>query len=114
MVALGAVVGIFLFTTLLKAPNIVAFWAALALWLGSAAFGTVAALIGAVSRIGGCAVALGSLRALTGIDRLGLVSEAVPTIFNTLSQVGIATMAVGWIILGLDVALRKVARQPAA
>lgn len=112
IVALGAVVGTYLFTILVETPDIVVFGAGLALWLGSAAFGAVAALIGAVSRIGGWGVALGSLLAATGIDRLGLVSEAAPTIFNTLSQVGIVTMAVGWIMLGLDVAMRRVARQP--
>ncbi|HEX7172719.1 MAG TPA: hypothetical protein VF365_08960 [Candidatus Limnocylindria bacterium] len=64
-----------------------------------------------MSRIGGWAVAVGSLLTLTGIDRLGLVSEASPTIFNTLSQVGIVTMAIGWILLGLDLAMRRVTPQ---
>lgn len=41
------------------------------------------------------------------------VSEATPTIFNTLSQVGIVVMAVGWIVLGIDLAMRRVAAQPA-
>ena len=112
MFALGAAVMFFLFTNFMEAPNIAVFWSGLALWLGSAAFGVATALIGAVSRIGGWAVAVGSLLALTGIDQLGLVSGAVPTIFNTLSQVGIVTMAVGWIVLGLDIALRPVTRQP--
>jgi hypothetical protein len=66
-----------------------------------------------VSRIGGWAVAIGSLLALTGIDRLGLVSDASPTMFNTLSQVGIAGMALGWIILGLDLGWRRVSTQRA-
>ena len=112
IVVLGAVVGFFLFTVFIEAPNIVGFWAGLAVWLGSAAFGVATALIGAVSRVGGWGVAVGSLLTLTGIDRLGLVSEAAPTIFNTLSQVGIVAMAIGWIVLGLDVALRRVASQP--
>jgi hypothetical protein len=53
------------------------------------------------------------LLALTGIDRLGLVSDASPTMFNTLSQVGIAGMALGWIILGLDLGWRRVSTQRA-
>jgi hypothetical protein len=69
--------------------------------------------IGVVSRIGGWVVAIGSLLTLTGIDQLGLVSETSPTIFNTLSQVGVAGMALGWILLGLDVALRRSTAQPA-
>ncbi|MEO8510898.1 MAG: hypothetical protein ABI534_06600 [Chloroflexota bacterium] len=108
-VILGAVVVFFLVTVLvLGVPAVTVFWSGVALWLGSAAFGAVTALIGVVSRIGGWAVAIGSLVALTGIDRLGLVSEASPTIFNTLSQVGIVTMAIGWILLGLDLAMRRV------
>lgn len=109
---LGAVVALFLVTVLFfEPPDIAVFWSGVALWLGSAAFGAATALIGAVSRIGGWAVAVGSLLTLTGIDRLGLVSEASPTIFNTLSQVGIVTMAIGWILLGLDLAMRRVTPQ---
>lgn len=87
--------------------HIVGFWAGVALWLASAVFGAASALISAVSRLGAWAVAVGSLLTLTGIDRLGLVSEANPTVFNTLSQIGIMTMAAGWIVLGLDIALRR-------
>jgi hypothetical protein len=108
-VALVAAVAFFLVTVpFFEAPNIAVFWSGIALWLASAAFGAVSALIGAVSRIGGWAVAVGSLLTVTGIDRLGFVSETSPTIFNTLSQVGIVAMALGWIALGLDVALRRV------
>lgn len=107
--ALAASVAFFLATVLFLDPSHVAvFWAGLALWLGSAAFGITSAVIGAVSRIGSSAVAIGSLLALTGMDRLGLVSESTPTIFNTLSQLGIAAMAIGWLVLGLHVAIRRV------
>jgi hypothetical protein len=113
-VALVAAVAFFLVTVLFLEPgHLAAFWSGVALWLASAAFGATSALIGAVSRIGGWAVAIGSVLALTGIDRLGLVSEATPTIFNTLSQVGIVTMAVGWIVLGLDLAVRRTTPQTA-
>jgi hypothetical protein len=109
-----ASVAFFLVTVIFfEPPNPAAFWSGVALWLASAAFGAVAAAIGAVSRIGAWSVAAGSLLALTGIDRLGLVSESAPTIFNTLSQVGLVAMAAGWIILGLDVALRRATPQPA-
>ena len=109
---LGAVVAFFLGTVLfVEPPSIITFWSEVALWLGAAAFGAVSVWIGAVSRIGGLAVTVGSLLTLTGIDRLGLVSVASPTIFNALSQVGIATMAIGWIVLGLDLAMRRVAPQ---
>lgn len=101
----------FLVTVVAFPPgHIAGFWAGAAFWLASVLFGAASAIIGAVSRIGAWAVAVGSLLTLTGIDRLGLVSEANPTVFNTLSQIGIATMAAGWIILGLDVALRRADR----
>jgi hypothetical protein len=109
-----ASVAFFLVTVIFfEPPNPAAFWSGVALWLASAAFGGVASAIGAMSRVGALAVAAGSLLALTGIDRLGLVSESAPTIFNTLSQVGLVAMAAGWIILGLDVALRRPTPQPA-
>jgi len=92
--------------------DLVMFWSGVALWLSSALFGFAAAWIGAVNRWAALAVALGSLLAITGIDRLGLVSESSPTIFNTLSQVGIVIMAVGWIVLGIDVATRRSAAAP--
>lgn len=113
-VALVIAVSFYLATVLLAQPgNFVAFSAGVLLWLTSVAFGATSAMIGVVSRIGGWAVAIGSILTLTGIDRLGLVSEASPTIFNTLSQVGIAGMALGWIVLGLDVGWRRVSRQHA-
>jgi hypothetical protein len=111
-VVLSVVVVSFLVTVVFLEPsNIASFWSGVALWLGTAAFGVVTVWIGAASRIGGLSVAIGSLLTLTGIDRLGLVSEAVPTIFNALSQVGIVTMAIGWILLGLDLATRRVTTQ---
>lgn len=108
-VGLVGVVAFFLVTVLLLEPPAIAlYWSGVALWLGSAAFGAVTAVIGVVSRLGAWAVTIGSLLTLTGIDRLGLVSETSPTIFNTLSQIGIVTMAIGWIMLGLDLATRRV------
>ena len=87
------------------------FWVAVALWLSIAAFGAVTIRIGAVSRLGATVLTLGALLTLTGIDRLGLVSESTPTIFNTLSQVGIVLLGTGWILLGIDIATRR-APQP--
>jgi hypothetical protein len=105
---LAAAVTFFLVTAVFVDPsNVAVLWSSVALWLGSAAFGVTSAVIGAVSRIGGSAVAIGSVLALTGIDRLGLVSQSAPTVFNTLSQLGIVAMALGWIALGIDVAIRR-------
>ncbi len=88
------------------------FLAGIVLWLSIGLFGLVTLRNGAVTRLGAFALVIGAPLALSGIDRLGLASEAAPTIFNALSQVGIAVVGVGWILLGLDVAMRRPSRQP--
>ena len=88
------------------------FWAAIAMWLSDAAFGVVILRLGAVTRWGAAALAIGSLLTFTGIDRLALTSPENPTIFGPVSLIGIALNGLGWILLGLDVATR--AGAPAA
>lgn len=82
-------------------------YSAVALWLADAAFGLVTLRLGAVTRWGALALAVGSVLAITGIDRLGLTSEANPTVFGPLSQVGIVLTGIGWILLGIDIATRR-------
>ena len=83
--------------------GLVFFAAAVAISLTDAAFGLVTLRLGVVSRWGALALVIGSVLAVTGIDRLGLTS----TIFGPLSQVGIVLTGIGWILLGLDVATRR-------
>ena len=59
---------------------------------------------GFAARWGALALAIGSVLALTGMDRLELTSVANPTIFGPLSLIGIALNGLGWILLGLDLA----------
>ncbi len=82
------------------------FGAAVALWLTDAAFGVATLRAGMVTHWGALALAIGSMLAFTGIDRLGLTSPANPTIFGPISLIGIALNGLGWILLGLDVATR--------
>jgi hypothetical protein len=84
--------------------GVVFFAASLALWAADAWFGLVTVRLGVVTQWGAVALAMGSILALTGIDRLELTSPANPTIFGPLSLVGIALNGIGWILLGLDVA----------
>ena len=84
--------------------GVVYFAAGVALWLTDAWFGFVTLRLGSVTRWGAFALAIGSILALTGIDRLELTSPGNPTIFGPLSLVGIALNGIGWILLGLDVA----------
>jgi hypothetical protein len=83
--------------------GLVFFAAAVAISLTDAAFGLVTLRLGVVSWWGALALVIGSVLAVTGIDRLGLTS----TIFGPLSQVGIVLTGIGWILLGLDVATRR-------
>ncbi len=82
--------------------GLIGFFGGIALWLADAWFGLVTLRLGVVSRLGALALVIGSVLALTGIDRLGLT-----TIFGPLSQVGSVLNGLGWILLGLDVAIRR-------
>lgn len=84
--------------------GLIYFYAGLALWLTDAAFGAVALRLRAVSRWGALALLVGSLLAITGMDRLGLTSSASPTIFSPLGLTGVALNGLAWIILGVDIA----------
>jgi hypothetical protein len=89
------------------------FVAGMSMWLTDGWFGIVTLRLGAVSRLGALALAVGSL-AVVGLDRLGLVSASGtnPTIFGSLALAGIAMNGLGWILVGLDVATRR--RAPVA
>lgn len=84
------------------------FIAAIVMWLTDAAFGAVTLRLGVMGRWGAAALAIGSVLAITGIDRLGLTSSHDPTIFGPISLIGAALNGLGWILLGLDLALRGV------
>jgi hypothetical protein len=84
--------------------GVVFFAASLALWAADAWFGLVTVRLGVVTQWGALALAMGSILAITGIDRLELTSPANPTIFGPLSLVGIALNGIGWVLFGLDVA----------
>jgi hypothetical protein len=93
--------------------GLVGFYLSIALWLADAWFGLVTFRLGVVARWAALALAIGSVVGIAGIDRLGLTSEANPTIFGTLALGGLAQSGIGWILLGIDVATRRDAlRQP--
>jgi hypothetical protein len=89
------------------------FLAGLALWGTSAAYGAASLVIGAFSRWGAGMLLIGSVLAVTGMDRLGLVNGE--SIFVALSQVGIVLHGAGWILLGAELAFRapRLVRTPA-
>ena len=87
--------------------GLVFFFAAVAMWLTDAAFGLVTLRLGVVRRWGALALAIGSVLAVTGVDRLALTSRDNPTIFGPLALAGIALNGIGWILLGIDIATRE-------
>jgi hypothetical protein len=87
--------------------GLVYFFAAAAMWLTDSAFGLASLRLGVVTRWGAMALAIGSLLAFTGMDRLELTSADSPTIFGFLALAGVALNGIGWILLGLDVATTR-------
>ena len=83
--------------------GLVGFWLSLAMWLADAWFGIVALRIGAVPRWAALMLAVGSVLAILGIDRLGLASLANGTSFAGISLAGIALNGAAWVALGIVV-----------
>lgn len=79
-------------------------YAAGAMWLSDAWFGLVTLRLGVLSRWSAMALVGGSLFALAGMGQFGLVDN--PTIANII-LVGVAVHGLAWILLGLEVALRR-------
>ena len=77
------------------------------MWLADAAFGLVALRVGAVSRPGALALAIGSLLALIGVDGLGFGAGPLAPIIEPLTILGVALVGIGWILLGIHVATRR-------
>lgn len=90
--------------------RLVLFCVGAAMWLADAAFGFAALNARVVNRWGSAALAIGSLLAFTGMDRLELVRGAWAWIFEPASQVGIVLVGIGWIVLGADL-LRRASRR---
>lgn len=86
----------------------VSFVAGMTMWFADGVFGLVTLRIGAASRWGALALTMGSL-AVVGMDRLGLVDPAGanPNLFGSIALAGIALNGLGWVLLGLDVVLRR-------
>ena len=94
--------------------GLVGFWVALAVWLADAWFGIVALRLGVLWRWAAVALAIGSLLAILGMDRLGLTSGSDPTAFGTVALAGIALNGIAWVLLGLELAVPRLRGRPHA
>jgi hypothetical protein len=80
------------------------FWASIAWWATSAIFWLAAARIGAVTRLGAGLSAVGSVLSVLGIDRLGLANDQT---WSNIALAGLAMVAIGAILVGLDLVTRR-------
>jgi len=80
-----------------------------AMWLSDLWFGLVTLWLGVVSRIASLALVVGSLFAFIGMGIFVVIEQGTP--LETFILGGIAVHGLAWILLGLDVALRR--RAPA-
>jgi hypothetical protein len=87
--------------------RLVLFFAGVAMWWADAAFGLVSWRLGVVTRWGALALAIGSALAFLGMDRLELVRGELAWLIGPIALLGIALNGLGWILLGLDLALRR-------
>jgi hypothetical protein len=81
--------------------RLVGFVAGAAMWLLDAGFGAVATRDRSVGRPAAVALAVGSVLAFTGMDRLGLSTGALGWLFSPLSLTGIALNGAAWVLIGL-------------
>jgi hypothetical protein len=87
--------------------RLVSFWVGAAMWWADAALGIVVVRSGGLARWGGLALAVGSVLAFLGMDRLELVSGPLHAVVVPLALAGITLNGIGWILLGLDLATRR-------
>ena len=85
--------------------GLIGFYAGLAMWLAHAWYGITTVRIGVLSRWAAIALVVGSVLAITGMDRLELTSSVNPTLFGPLSLLGIALNGIAWALLGLGVVM---------
>jgi hypothetical protein len=89
-------------------------YAGTALWAADAWFGLVAARLGTVTRWGALAVAVGAGLTSLGMGNLGLVDGPYGAFFGPAALFGIGLLGIGWILLGIDIAFRRVPAHPNA
>lgn len=75
------------------------------MWLSDAWFGLVTLRLGVLNRWSALALIVGSILALLGMSNFGLQQPG--TLVETVILGGIAVHGLAWVLLGLDVALRR-------
>ncbi len=86
--------------------RLIGFVAGAAMWLADAAFGAVALHGRVVSRLAALALTVGSLLAITGMDRFELVRGELAWLFAPLALIGVALNGAAWILMGIELVRR--------
>jgi len=87
--------------------RLVGFFAGSVMWLADSAFGVVALHDRTIGHAAALALAVGSILAFTGMDRLELARGEFGWLFSPLSLAGIALNGAGWILIGSELLLRR-------
>jgi hypothetical protein len=85
---------------------------AAAMWLSDAWLGLVTFRLGVLNRWSALALLVGSLAALAGMGNFGLAPEG--SLASQVILTGLAVHGLGWVLLGLELALRRRPAPPAA
>ena len=83
-----------------------------AMWLSDLYFGIVSLRLGVLNRLASTALIIGAFFAFIGMGIFGLTVEG--TLLNTVIMFGFAMQGVAWILLGLEIALKRRPAPPAA
>ena len=87
--------------------RLIGFYAGAAMWLTDAVFGYLIWRVGTLARWVGLALAVGSLFAFTGMDRLELVRGDLAWFWTPAALIGIGVNGLAWIALGIVLATRR-------
>jgi len=93
-------------------PAYLFFLSAAAMWLSDAWFGLVAFRLGVLNRWSALALFIGSTAAFVGMSNFGLAPR--DSAMEKIILVGVALHGFAWVLLGLEVALRRRPAPPAA
>jgi hypothetical protein len=85
---------------------------AAAMWLADAWFGLVALRVGVLSRWSALALLVGSIAAFVGMSNFGLAPSG--SLMEKVILIGVALLGFAWVLMGLELALRRRRAPPAA
>lgn len=93
-------------------PVVLFFLSAAAMWLSDAWFGLVTFRLGVLNRLSALALFIGSTAAFLGMGNFGLAPR--DSVLEKVILIGVALHGFAWVLLGLELALKRRPAPPAA